>query len=403
MREACSDGRSLDQVPARSATRRASWTAPGKAPPRQAPSVADSGTAPAGPGSAPSDSGLPTEPSPHEGRRRGPRLRYTLPGMWVALVFACLSFTPSLLPRTGLVQGALVGITGATGYGVGVVGAWVWRAFADREARPASRRSWQVFTVVAAIAIVVSVVQGQRWAGPDPRSHGRRSQQRLAPRAADRRRRPLRRHPCGVTAVPPCLPGAVPAAGAVDRTQGREGCRMGARRLADRRRRQRLGARQHRRGDRSELLARQRQPQARIGRADDAAAIRRSWLARQLGLPRSRGPRLHRDGAHRGRDHGPDRSPRQGTDPRLRWDGVRRGRRGPRGQGRRRARAHRRVPTREPPRRDDDRQRLGRPRLGRHLRVHDGRGLCRRRHAVLLPAVVDLLPRRPEEGTRGGP
>jgi uncharacterized membrane protein len=30
------------------------------------------------------------------GRRR---FRYTLPGCWVALVFVCLAFTPSLVPR----------------------------------------------------------------------------------------------------------------------------------------------------------------------------------------------------------------------------------------------------------------------------------------------------------------
>jgi uncharacterized membrane protein len=33
---------------------------------------------------------------------RPPRFRYGLPGAWVALVFACLAFTPSLLPRSAL-------------------------------------------------------------------------------------------------------------------------------------------------------------------------------------------------------------------------------------------------------------------------------------------------------------
>ena len=62
--------------------------------------------------------------------------RVTLPGSWGALVLACLSFTPSLLPRGGLVQGLVWGITAAIGYGLGVVAAWIWRAFADRDARP---------------------------------------------------------------------------------------------------------------------------------------------------------------------------------------------------------------------------------------------------------------------------
>jgi uncharacterized membrane protein len=87
----------------------------------------------------------------------------TLPGAWTALVFACLSFTPSLLPRSGLFQGLLAGITGAIGYGLGVAGAWLWREFADRDPRPPGRRSWRVFAVAATLLLVVSVVLGQRW------------------------------------------------------------------------------------------------------------------------------------------------------------------------------------------------------------------------------------------------
>jgi uncharacterized membrane protein len=90
--------------------------------------------------------------------------RYTLPGAWTALAFACLSFTPSLLPRSGLAQGVVCAITGAIGYGLGVLGAWVWRAFADRDAaRPARPGSWRVFAAVAAVALPVSVLLGERW------------------------------------------------------------------------------------------------------------------------------------------------------------------------------------------------------------------------------------------------
>ncbi len=93
------------------------------------------------------------------------RFRYTLPGAWVALVFVCLSFTPSLLPRSGLFQGVVCGVTGAIGYGIGVVGAWVWRAFADREVRRARPSSWYIFFVSAAVALIVFVALGQRWQG----------------------------------------------------------------------------------------------------------------------------------------------------------------------------------------------------------------------------------------------
>lgn len=88
---------------------------------------------------------------------------YTLPGAWTALVFACLSFTPSLLPRSSVVQGVVCGITAAIGYGVGVVGAWVWRAFADRDPRPARRGRWRVFAVAGAVVFLASVAVGQHW------------------------------------------------------------------------------------------------------------------------------------------------------------------------------------------------------------------------------------------------
>ena len=69
------------------------------------------------------------ESAPGPGMPR--RMLYvTLPGCWGALIFGCLSFTPSLLPRTGVIQGVLCGITAAVGYGLGVAVAWIWRAFA---------------------------------------------------------------------------------------------------------------------------------------------------------------------------------------------------------------------------------------------------------------------------------
>ncbi|MFE5909139.1 alpha/beta hydrolase [Streptomyces wedmorensis] len=94
-------------------------------------------------------------------RRRS--LRLTLPGCWGALLFACLSFTPSLLPRGGVLQGLICGINAAIGYGLGVVAAYVWRAFADREARHASRTSWRVLIVCAIVLFGLSFGFGQYW------------------------------------------------------------------------------------------------------------------------------------------------------------------------------------------------------------------------------------------------
>ena len=93
------------------------------------------------------------------------RWRYSLPGLAGALAFVCLSLTPSLLPRTGLIQGLVCGITGAIGYGIGVLGAWIWRGFADREARPTTPRSWRVFALVAGVALVAATALGRYWQG----------------------------------------------------------------------------------------------------------------------------------------------------------------------------------------------------------------------------------------------
>ena len=108
-------------------------------------------------------------PAPRRRQRTIPPLarrrwfRYTLPGLAGALVFLCLSLTPSLLPRTGLTQGLISGITAAFGYAVGVTAAYVWRAFADRPARPARRRSWLVLAGVAALAYAGAIVFGRYW------------------------------------------------------------------------------------------------------------------------------------------------------------------------------------------------------------------------------------------------
>lgn len=89
--------------------------------------------------------------------------RYTLPGAWVALAFVCLSFTPSLLPRPAAFQGFVCGVNGAIGYGLGVLGGWLWRQFADRPARPPRPRSWRLFFIVGGVALLSSYLLGRRW------------------------------------------------------------------------------------------------------------------------------------------------------------------------------------------------------------------------------------------------
>jgi uncharacterized membrane protein len=102
------------------------------------------------------------QPPPALGKTR--KLLYlTLPGCWGALIFGCLSFTPSLLPRGGVVQGLVFGITAAIGYGLGVWAAAIWRAFADREPRQPRRWAWLTFLIAGAVLYAVGFALGQYW------------------------------------------------------------------------------------------------------------------------------------------------------------------------------------------------------------------------------------------------
>ena len=99
-------------------------------------------------------------PQPRKARKL---LYVTLPGCWGGLIFACLSFTPSLLPRGGLIQGIICGITAAIGYGLGVLAAAIWRAFPDRAPRQPRRWAWTVFFIAAPILFLAAFGLGQYW------------------------------------------------------------------------------------------------------------------------------------------------------------------------------------------------------------------------------------------------
>ena len=63
--------------------------------------------------------------------RRSVRFRvfstnFSGPGMLVAALFFAFSLFESLLPRSGLFQGVVSGITIAIGYGLGALGQWIW-------------------------------------------------------------------------------------------------------------------------------------------------------------------------------------------------------------------------------------------------------------------------------------
>jgi uncharacterized membrane protein len=114
-------------------------------------------------GAPPLTAGTEANEPPREAGKSRKLLYVTLPGCWGALIVGCLSLTPSLLPRGGVIQGIIWGITAAIGYGLGVLAAWIWRAFADRDPRKPRRRSWPAFFISAGVLVAVSFGLGQYW------------------------------------------------------------------------------------------------------------------------------------------------------------------------------------------------------------------------------------------------
>ena len=84
------------------------------------------------------------------------RLRLNPTGAVLGVLFVCLSLTPSLLPRTWLVQGIVSGVGAVIGYGFGVVAAWGWhRATSDRWRVPARWRvRLRIAVAVATLALL---------------------------------------------------------------------------------------------------------------------------------------------------------------------------------------------------------------------------------------------------------
>lgn len=102
------------------------------------------------------------EPEPWEGpakrsrwsfrRTRRYLTRFSLAGLTVALLFYCLSLTPSLLPRVWYLQAVMSGLTVAIGYAVGTFVGWLLRSLIPwrpgRALRLAGRRSLAAAAVV---------------------------------------------------------------------------------------------------------------------------------------------------------------------------------------------------------------------------------------------------------------
>lgn len=90
--------------------------------------------------------------------------RYGWPGSLTGLLLAWSSITPSLLPRTPLLQGLLAGITGAFGYGVGEAVGWAVRRYGRMRPTPkARRRAWRILLVAGGVGTIAMLVAGWRW------------------------------------------------------------------------------------------------------------------------------------------------------------------------------------------------------------------------------------------------
>ena len=135
----------------------------------QDPVTGGSANTPQGPGTGQESQ----EPVRRQGRRRRRRwwhgLRdffagFSLAGLTGALIFYCLSLTPSLLPRAWYLQAVMSAVTVAIGYAVGLLVGWLARSLIPWRPGVTLRRNIRLALAVAAIvAIPLFGVLGARW------------------------------------------------------------------------------------------------------------------------------------------------------------------------------------------------------------------------------------------------
>lgn len=130
-------------------------THPGPAAPR----------APEGDVESPDASGLPSHPGPESSASSRKRW-YHVPYVSAvgAVLFAASSLTPSLLPRSAMVQGIVTGVAGALGYAMGLALAGLVRQFTGRSGPwPGNRRAWQVLAAVGVLLLGLMLALGKGW------------------------------------------------------------------------------------------------------------------------------------------------------------------------------------------------------------------------------------------------
>jgi uncharacterized membrane protein len=89
---------------------------------------------------------------------------YTFTGTTVGLIFLWFSMTPSLLPRGPLFQGLVSGLSGATGYGIGVFAVWLVRYMRSKDSSPpAPRRAWLILIAAGTVGMIAMVIWFHVW------------------------------------------------------------------------------------------------------------------------------------------------------------------------------------------------------------------------------------------------
>jgi uncharacterized membrane protein len=89
--------------------------------------------------------------------------RPTWGGLVGALAFFALAMSPSLIPRTWVVQGVLAGLSAAIGYGLGTLASSVVQRFISPISPAGRRRAWVALGIVGPVVVLGSVAAGSSW------------------------------------------------------------------------------------------------------------------------------------------------------------------------------------------------------------------------------------------------
>ena len=90
--------------------------------------------------------------------------RNSTPGLVGALLFYCISLTPSLLPRTWFLQAVVSGITVTIGYAVGTFVGWLLKSLVPWRPSESGRRAIRsALALAAAVLVPLFGVLGARW------------------------------------------------------------------------------------------------------------------------------------------------------------------------------------------------------------------------------------------------